>query len=251
MKKPIIGLTGNFLRDDEFFSNEGIGARGQEWTAVANDFADVVIRAGGLPVIIPITADRDYLRSIAQVIDGLILTGGVDINPLLGGQRPINKLGKISPERDSHEIFLLDYFFKNTTKPIFGVCRGMQLLTIYFGGQLILDIPTAEEKYDDHSLNSNYGWAYSHRVDINKDSKFHEIIGKESLFVNSFHHQAAGSVPPGFKLACQASDGIIEAIEYENLDSRFIMATQWHPEMLGERHPDHQKLIDYFVSKCR
>lgn len=164
MKKPIIGLTGNFLKDDKFFSDQGVGARGQAWTAVANDFAQVIIRAGGLPLIIPINADKGY---------------------------------------------------------------------------------------DDHSLNSNYSWAYSHEVSLREDSIFYKILGKKRIFVNSFHHQAAADVPASFKLSGQADDGIIEAMEYEDLNDRFIMATQWHPEMMGIKDEDQEKLFAYFISQCK
>lgn len=251
MKKPLIGLTGNFLKDDKFFSDQGIGARGQAWTAISNDFAQAIIEAGGVPLMIPINADKDYLKDVADTIDGLILTGGADLDPLLGGQRPIARLGRISPERDQYEMDLLDYFYKETKKPIFGICRGMQFLTLYFGGKLILDIPSAAKGYDDHSLNSNYSWAYSHEVSLKEDSIFYKILEKKRLFVNSFHHQAAAEVPSGFKLSGQADDGIIEAIEYENLKDRFIIASQWHPEMLAIKDKDQQKLFDYFVGQCK
>lgn len=251
MKKPLIGLTGNFLKDDVFFSDQGIGARGLAWTAIANDFAQAIIEAGGIPLMIPINADKDYLMAVAHTIDGLILTGGADIDPLLGGQRPIERLGIISPERDQYEMDLLDYFYKETKKPIFGICRGMQLLTMYFGGKLILDIPSAGKGYDDHSLNSNYSWAYSHEVSLKEDSIFYKLLGKKRVFVNSFHHQAAAEVVPGFVLSGQADDGIIEAIEYENLKERFIIASQWHPEMLAIKDKDQQKLFDYFVDQCK
>lgn len=251
MKKPIIGLTGNFLKDDRFFSDQGVGARGQAWTAVANDFAQVVIKAGGIPVILPINGNKEYLKDLADIIDGLVLTGGADLDPLLAGQRPIKNLGKISPERDQYEMDLLDYFYKETKKPIFGICRGMQLLTVYFGGKLILDIPSAGKGYDDHSLNSNYSWAYSHEVSLKEDSIFYEILGKKRIFVNSFHHQAAAEVPASFKLSGQADDGIIEAMEFKDLNERFIMASQWHPEMLGIKDEDQQKLFAYFISQCK
>lgn len=247
--KPLIGLTSNYVGDDKVFSKLGAGAKGQEWSAIANDYSDAIIKAGGIPVVIPISTDKEYIKEIANRLDGIIFTGGADIDPILAKQRPSSKVGNITPLRDEQELFLLDYFYKNTNKPIFGICRGIQLLAVYFGGKLIQDIPS--EGYLDHSINCNYAWNVTHSVSIDKESVLYEILGKEEIFVNSYHHQAPKEINSEFKIVAKSEDNVIEAIENNNIKERFIMGIQWHPEMLHSKHSEQQDIMNYFVNTCK
>ncbi|MDO5028132.1 MAG: gamma-glutamyl-gamma-aminobutyrate hydrolase family protein [Bacillota bacterium] len=249
MKKPIIGLTCNFDDNHQYYSDSGVGTYGQKWSVIPNDYSDAIIRAGGIPFVIPISEDQAYIKDIADLIDGLLLTGGADLDPLLAKQRPNSKIGKVSPERDRQELMLLDYIYKETKKPILGVCRGLQMLNVYLKGNLILDIPSAG--YLDHSINCNYSWNVSHQVEIKKDSLLYEILGQEELMVNSYHHQAAKDLGQGLKIGAMSEDGIIEALEDQNARQRFLLAVQWHPEMLAQKDSDHLKIFKYFVDTCK
>ena len=247
--KPIIGITSNYSDDDMRFAAQGLGARGQEWSVIANDYSDAIIEAGGIPIVIPISEDKKYLEKIADLIDGLLLTGGADINPLLAGQRPDEKTGRISSKRDSQEMMLLDYFYNKTKKPILGTCRGMQFLNVFFNGNLILDLP--REGYLYHTLVNNERFFPSHAVEIEEDSILREIFESDSIMVNSLHHQAAGILGDNLKISGKSEDGVIEAMEYHDLKERFILAVQWHPEMMAIKDYNHQKIFEYFVKRAK
>ena len=175
--KPLIGITSNFSSDDMTYVKQGLGAIGQEWSLIANDYSEAIIRSGGIPIVIPISEDETYIKDIAEKIDGLLLSGGADMDPLLSGQRADAKTGRVSPQRDNQELLLLDYIYKNTKKPILGICRGLQLINVYFKGNLILDLPSAG--YLSHSISNNERYNPIHDVTIYEDTLLREIIGNE------------------------------------------------------------------------
>lgn len=247
--KPLIGITSNFSSDHMTYVKQGLGAIGQEWSLVANDYSDAVIKSGGIPIVIPISEDEEYIKDIADKIDGLLLTGGADMDPILSGQRADAKTGRIAPKRDHQELFLLDYFFKNTNKPILGVCRGLQLINVYFKGNLILDLPSAG--YLAHTISNNERYNPIHDVTIYEDTLLREIIGNEKTYVNSLHHQAIGNLGEGLKISAISEDNVIEAIESENAKDRFLLATQWHPEMTAIKDKSHQRIFDYFINSAK
>lgn len=247
--KPLIGITCNFSSDDMTYVKQGIGAIGQTWSLIANDYSDAVIRSGGIPIVIPISEDKEYIEDIGEKIDGLILTGGADMDPLLSGQRSDSKTGRVSPERDKQEMLLLDYFYKNTKKPILGICRGLQMLNVYFKGDLILDLPSSG--YLAHSIANNERYNPIHHITIYEDTLLREIIGKEKTYVNTIHHQAIDKLGEGLKVTAISEDNVIEAIESEDVRERFILAAQWHPEMISVKDEDHQRIFDYFINSAK
>lgn len=247
--KPLIGITSNFSSEDQVYKKQGLGANGQSWSLVPNDYSDAVIRSGGIPIIIPISEDENYIKDIAGKIDGLILSGGADIDPLHAGQRADEKTGRISPQRDKQELVLLDYFYKNTNKPILAICRGLQIMNVYFKGDLILDLPSSG--YLTHSITNNERYNPIHDITIYPDSLLSKIMGSEKIYVNTIHHQAIGKLGQGLKISAISQDKVIEAVEIEDIDSRFILGTQWHPEMMSIKHKDHQKIFDYFIKSAK
>ena len=249
MKKPLIGITSNFSSDYMTYVKQGMGAIGQEWSLIANDYSDAIIRSGGIPIVIPISEDETYIRDIADRINGLLLSGGADMDPLLSYQRADAKTGRVSPKRDNQELLLLDYIYKNTNKPILGVCRGLQLINVYFKGNLILDLPSAG--YLAHSISNNERFNPIHDITIYEDTLLREIIGKEKTYVNTIHHQAIGELGEGLKVTAISEDNVIEAIETPNAKERFILATQWHPEMISIKDKDHKRIFDYFINSAK
>jgi len=224
MDKPLIGIIGNILID------QGGMFPGYERAYVNNDYVISVVKAGGIPVILPVISDDNTIKSQVEKVDGIIISGGFDINPLFYGEEPTEKQGFTFNERDEYDMKIVKYS-SQLKKPILGICRGIQVINVAFGGTLYQDTSFAKGSYIKHMQNSKPDLP-SHTVEIIKDSMLYNIIG-ESAITNSFHHQSVKDVAPGFKISAMAKDGIIEAIESEKED--FILGVQWHPEMLTAR----------------
>ena len=178
---------------------------------------------------------KDYTE-IANFFDGLIVTGGTDVNPLLYHQENRNSLG--INEIEDHNDILLIRAFHQSKKPILGICRGLQIINVAFGGSLIQDIPS-EYRADINHVNKEEG----HSIIFTASSKLKEIMSGYT-HVNSYHHQAIENLADGFIVSAKAPDGIIEAIENES-----ILAVQWHPErMIAQKQ--HQAIFTYFIDRC-
>ena len=212
-KAPCIGLTGNY-KDEECTLAEGYYAS--------------IMKAGGIPVILPPTDNLELLIECLERIDGIILTGGGDINPLYWGEEPIKELQEINPVRDKHEL-LLTYLAANRQIPILGICRGMQILNVTLGGTLYQDIHKQMDGVrikHSQSLHRSYP---SHTVTIDEESILYQLFQQQDkMAVNSFHHQAVQKPAPGFKATAWSSDGVIEAME--SIQYKSMLAVQWHPE---------------------
>jgi len=214
-KKPIIGIS----------STWGGGTS----TSVPLTYVNSVIRAGGVPLVIPVTSDAELLSRVLETIDGLIMTGGEDIDPLKWfGEEPIPAQGEIVPERDEFDIKLIRMAVEKNI-PLLGICRGHQLLNVAFGGTLYQDIPS-QVKTDNKIKHSQRAPRYygTHTITIDKGSLLNKQIGVEKVAVNTFHHQAVKDVAPGFKITARAADGVVEAIE--KIGSDRIFGVQFHPE---------------------
>lgn len=222
--QPIIGLTANY---------EGIDA------TLRDRYYKQVIKAGGTPVIIPPVANKEVLVNTLQHLDGLILTGGGDHNPLWMGEEPSPKLHHINQERDLAELMLVRLAF-NRQIPMLGICRGIQTLAIALGGKVSQDI-TARIKHDQDADRTEP----THSVGIVKSSALYEIYGREQIFVNSFHHQAVSDTGNRFRITAKSADGIIEAME--SSEYKPILGVQWHPEWLGE---EGLKIFQWLVERA-
>ncbi|MGL5414453.1 MAG: gamma-glutamyl-gamma-aminobutyrate hydrolase family protein [Clostridium sp.] len=241
MKKKIIGISCNIskAKDNEAFP-------GLMVQRVFTEYVDAIILAGGIPLLIPITNDLDVIKAQVDSIDGLLITGGYDINPLEYNEEPSKGLGVISNERDFCEFNLLKYAtLKNI--PYLGICRGHQLLNVFNGGTLFQDMNAIDEFSIKHI---QYGEPHraSHSISLCKDSNLFNIFGEEYK-VNSFHHQSIKDVAPGFIVNAKSVDGCIEGIEKIDENS-FFMGVQWHPEIMAKDDSKTIDLFKYFISKC-
>lgn len=250
--KPIIGITANYSFDGESEFAEGIGAREQEWQLLADDYVASVVRAGGVPLILPVVRGPEgsaVVEQMAASVDGVLFSGGSDVDPLRFGQRSAGKTGGVVPERDEQEFALVRRLLEHTDKPILGVCRGIQLINAALGGTLIQHIPDAG--FCSHSLAMYPRQVPSHTVNVEQGSLLHALTGRDSLGVNSFHHMAVDACAPALKVTARAEDGVIEAVELaDNSEGRFFLAVQWHPEMMAWADSVQQGIITAFVASC-
>jgi putative glutamine amidotransferase len=249
--KPTIGIVANYSYNGDSEFAEGIGAAEQEWQLLADDYISSIIKAGGIPIIIPLIKNEnreEILKDIINKVDGIIFSGGNDVNPLLFGETSMGKTGGLIPERDAQELFLFKYVYEHTKKPILGICRGIQLLNVYFGGTLIQDI--LNEGCGSHTLSMYPREKISHWVNVKEGSLLNNIVQKTKIGVNSFHHMAVKICAPELHIIAQAEDGIIEGVELKNNSTnRFVLGVQWHPEMMLASL-DQQKILRAFVNSA-
>lgn len=208
-------------------------------TEVHNVYTDAVWAAGGLPL----PTCGVCAEEMAELCDGLVLTGGVDLDPALYGEETLNDTVKVKPERDAFELALFRAFYERG-KPIMGICRGCQLINVALGGTLYQDL--AAQKGLAHS-----DPALRHEVSVEGDSVLGQLFGAR-FFVNSTHHQAVKDTASGLRITARSKDGVVEAFEHEALP---VLATQFHPERLtgalwDDRTPDFAPLFVYFVALC-
>ena len=209
---PVIGITGNFSEGN---------------LTLAPGYYTSILKAGGTPFIIPPFENTDILISLLDSLDGLLLTGGADINPLFLKEEPVKELHNINPFRDRQEL-LLTRLAANRQIPILGICRGMQVMNVALGGSIYQDIHVQMEgKRIKHSQDMDRAFA-SHNIQIEHDSLLARIMKTTSLPVNSFHHQAINEAAPGFRISARAADQVAEAIE--STEYKSMLGVQWHPE---------------------
>ena len=235
-RQPIIGITTNFTEGD---------------ATLRDVYYKQIVKAGGTPVLIPPVADKEVLVNTLTHLDGLLLTGGGDINPLWMGEEPSTHLHNINAERDLAELMLTRLAF-NRQIPILGICRGIQTLAVALGGTVQQDIYEDYLRTDEavgkklskdkvvttlhsatlkHSQDADRGEA-THSVTLEKGSILRALYKEERIFVNSFHHQAVKTAGDRFRATAFSSDGVIEAIESREFKS--VMGVQWHPEWMGD-----------------
>ena len=238
MGRPIIGITATSIARP---SDNFMGATG--WSsALSNKYSSGVFEAGGAPVLFPNVGGETLVDDFLGKVDGLLLSGGLDINPLLFGEQPEKDLGGIDPERDKLELALIRAAMKKRI-PIFGICRGIQALAVAAGGTLQQDVHRKTKTGMKH-MQVAAGETATHDVEIKKSSRLHGILRKTKTLVNSYHHQSVAEAPKGFKITANAPGGVIEAIEFDG--DYFALAVQWHPEMLLAAE-DSKRLFAAFV----
>jgi len=211
------------------------------------DYVRAVYMAGGLPLVaVPPMECGDASEAAAELCSlarGLVLTGGSDILPCLFGEEPHPKLGAVNPIRDQFELALARAAMQ-ADLPTLAICRGMQLLNVAAGGGLVQDIESCVPGAHAHRVAAPR-WLPTHSVSVVQGSILRRVFGRDSIMVNSFHHQAVHPAAPGFEVAARAGDGIVEAIE--KVGSRFMVGVQWHPEALAGRYPEALDLLREFV----
>lgn len=199
--------------------------------------------AGGQVRWIELTDPEDAIRQVMEC-DGLLLPGGADVNPVLYGQEPSEKCGRPNALRDEMEMKMLEAFLP-TNKPILCICRGVQLLNVYFGGTLYQDI-SQNQVYKHSDFRARKKGA--HRVKLYPRTWLRKIFDEEWIGVNSMHHQAVDRIGPGLTVSAVSEDGYVEGLEV--FLHPFCVGVQWHPEHMSKTDERQQMLFQYFVEAC-
>ncbi|WP_026690138.1 gamma-glutamyl-gamma-aminobutyrate hydrolase family protein [Alteribacter aurantiacus] len=229
--KPIIGITSSYMDERTL--------------QTSYDNIHSVLNGGGTPVVFPNVTELSHVKAYLDSVDGIVVTGGGDIDPTLFGEEPHPHLGIIHPDRDVFEVALLKEAMKQD-KPILAICRGCQILNIAAGGDMYQDIYTQM----DHDLLQHtqkapraYG---SHFINVVEGSILHRTTTLTTYKVNSFHHQAVRNMAPGFQVTARSTDGVIEA--FESSEHTFIVGVQWHPECMSDN--PSVTLFKAFITAC-
>lgn len=239
----VIGLSGSiFLNMEDTF-------RGYKRAYVNNDYVESIVRAGAIPMILPVSLEiknfKSYAKAMIDKVDALVLTGGQDVNPYLYNEEPALELGEIFEERDLFDIELYKAAIE-AKKPVFGVCRGLQLINVIEGGSLYQDLSYADFVKIKHSQN-DHPTRTIHYIDFEENTFFSKVYDKKYK-VNSFHHQIIKDLAKDFKICAKSADGVIEAFECIN-DEKFVIGVQYHPEMNSCVDIKSQKLFNEFIKE--
>lgn len=202
------------------------------------------LRRSGATAVWIATDDPEAAIAEACKCDGLLLSGGEDVDPAFYGQTPTEKCGKIFRYRDETEMKILEAFLA-TGKPILGICRGEQLMNVYFGGTLHQDIGHIAACRHSDWFRKNRG---NHTVTVTSGSRLAAVMGTESFKANSLHHQAADVPAPVLAVSAVSEDGIIEALEHP--EHPFCIGVQWHPEHMGAFSKLQQRIFEEFIRAC-
>ncbi len=237
--QPFIGITTGIR-----FSDDGwryYGAYAPNATAIE--------RAGGLPVLIPCGLRQETLRAIYERMDAVLIPGGGDVDPSRYGADRHPLTDRIDPDRDQTEMTVARWAVEDDL-PLFGICRGHQVMNVAMGGTLVQDIPSQMDTTIAHNMAKELPRsAHGHEVCIKPDSRLAEIIGSTVVAVNSYHHQSVEQPAPIATVTAYAPDGVVEAIEHP--DRRFVLSVQWHPEDMAGDEEAMQRLFDAFVDAAR
>lgn len=231
--RPVIGLIPLYDEDKESI-----------W--MLPGYMKVIEKCGGLPIMLPLTDDKDELYDAYKLCDGILFTGGHDVSPALYGEKKSRLCGAECSLRDEMESFILQKCMDDD-KPLFGICRGIQFINAYLGGTLYQDLPTEHKSDVEHHMQPPYDRSV-HDVEVLENTRLASIIGEGVHSVNSYHHQAIKTVSPKVEVMAVSEDGLAEAIEISG--QKFALAVQWHPEFSFEKNEESVKVIQAFIEAC-
>lgn len=234
--KPVIGLTISYEKNEQ-----------EDRVFVNHSYLDAIRRFGGIPVIMPTEGEPEELEMILELCDGVLFPGGDDLEPTLYGEEVWNDSVCFNPKRDDTERYVMN-LVDGKGLPMLGICRGLQLMNVFYGGTLYQDIPTQLETPINHRMEKP-DHRTCHACILEEGSPLHQVIGESTLAVNSHHHQAVKDVASGFKVMGRAEDGIVEAIW--NPEKKFCWAVQWHPERIWDLEDSSAKVFQAFIEACK
>ena len=233
-RKPIVAIAPQYTHESHT-------------VRMVDRYVHAVTQQGGAPVVLTIQEDPEVLDAFVASFDALVLSGGLDINPRYYGEEILPCCGPIVPDFDRMEMALIHKTIA-AGKPILGICRGLQILNVALGGTLYQDLQTQCEGVFLHDQKMQR-YETSHTIRIEPDSVLYRCMGKETLEVNSLHHQAIKTVAPELRVTAVAPDGTVEAVEHRT--APHVFAVQYHPEELFSHHPEHGSLFAHLIECCR
>ncbi len=215
--------------------------------ALPRPYVWAIEKAGGVPILLPATTAIENAERYLSVLDGLLLSGGVDVDPACYGEEPHPELGRVDSDRDAIEIPLAQLALAQDM-PIFAICRGIQVLNVAMGGTLYQDLPTQKPSHLQHQQRHDGvpRDTATHTIRIEAASRLAEIVGDTCMATNSFHHQALKAVAQGLVVTAHAEDGIIEGVE--STAHRYVLGVQFHPEETAFVDEKSMRLFEAFVT---
>jgi putative glutamine amidotransferase len=238
MSEPLIGITSGYRTIELKYLH----------SCLSRKYTQAIIHAGGIPLILPANLPPRQMTSLIPKLDGVLFSGGDDVNPRLFGEAQLPETKKVLDERDEIESVLLKSCLEKG-KPVFGICRGLQIINVVLGGSLFQHIQTQYPGSIQHDRHDDIREKRHHSVTVTQGSLLARLTGLNSLQVNTLHHQGIRDLAKGLNIgAICTEDGLIEAVE--RADQPFFLAVQWHPEELTE-YPEQRALFEGFVKACQ
>lgn len=234
MRKPLIGIVPLVDREKESY-----------W--MLPGYMNGIEQSGGIPVMLPLTSDKAELKQLADICDGFLFTGGQDVSPSVYNEHPSKMCGECCIERDEMEAELFGLAFE-MDKSVLGICRGIQFINTIMGGTLYQDLPSEHPSEIEHHQQPPYDIP-CHAVNISAGSKLYNLLKKDTIMVNSYHHQAIKELAQGTAPMAVSEDGLIEALNVP-LKS-FIWAVQWHPEFSYNVDENSRSIFSEFIKNSR
>jgi len=238
---PVIGITTQ--------TQEAVPEQLPRCWIMSQRYVDVLTQSGAIPWVVPLLQGNETtLRQIYDRLDGLFLPGGVDMDPATYGESRSALCGRTDPARDWTELLFVRWALADK-KPVLAVCRGAQVLNVAVGGSLYQDVGAQHPeaiKHDHFPLNGRRRDELAHEVRITRGSRLHDLLGSDTLEVNSMHHQGIARLAPGLHPVATSPDGLIEGVE--GRADQFLLGVQWHPEDLVDVDPRMRRLFDAFIA---
>ncbi|MHB1393959.1 MAG: gamma-glutamyl-gamma-aminobutyrate hydrolase family protein [Clostridia bacterium] len=246
--KPIILITSYHVGQDELSEKKVRGKAEQDISICTWDYINAVMLSGGTPLVMPNIEGEDNIDALVKLADGILFSGGEDVNPKYFNEDIKVDNMTICDRRDRFEMMLAERILLSDI-PVLGICRGMQLLNIAAGGNIYQDIGVQYGTALRHSNPQSRKADIIHLVNLLDETRLSDFYGCGLKGVNSFHHQAVKDLAPVLKASAYSEDKLLEAYEMEG--RRFFVGVQWHPEMLFEKYPDELKLFKSFIESAK
>src|SRR5215207_2571894 len=242
INSPRIGVMAALREEAESIAQSPLG----RFVRTDSDYVKSVAEAGGVPLVIPPSVSFRAAEALLDSVDGLLLSGGPDLDPGYYGEGAMPELGTTIPEWDALEMALLRLAFKRGM-PIFGICRGMQILNVALGGTLYQDMPSQLGADVINHWQVTPKCQSTHEVEVLDDSYLVKITDRQTVEVNSYHHQGIKCLAEALTVAARSADGVIEALESRDFSDRWLVGVQWHPEAMRDSGSGHRNLFEAHV----